>query len=229
MGEYAYDFTGENAHDGPSRNPHDLAHMTGGSSGGSGCRGRGRAGAARARLRHQRLDPRARIAVRHVRPQADLWPALARRHVSVRREPRSSRAIRALGRRPRGELRCDAGRRTRAIPRRPRARSSRPRPPSTAGVAGPAHRAARRLFRARRASPPRSPRSSASPSALQARRGRSNCRRPTRARAAAYTHHDGRRRGAARSIVCETAADGFRSGRARPADRRRDAAGRLGR
>ncbi|HEX3349784.1 MAG TPA: AtzE family amidohydrolase [Acetobacteraceae bacterium] len=36
MGEYAYDFTGENSHDGPSRNPHDLAHMTGGSSGGSG-------------------------------------------------------------------------------------------------------------------------------------------------------------------------------------------------
>jgi AtzE family amidohydrolase len=36
MGEYAYDFTGENAHDGPSRNPHDPAHMTGGSSGGSG-------------------------------------------------------------------------------------------------------------------------------------------------------------------------------------------------
>ena len=36
MGEYAYDFTGENAHDGPSRNPHDLKHMTGGSSGGSG-------------------------------------------------------------------------------------------------------------------------------------------------------------------------------------------------
>ena len=36
MGEYAYDFTGENVHDGPSRNPHDLEHMTGGSSGGSG-------------------------------------------------------------------------------------------------------------------------------------------------------------------------------------------------
>jgi aspartyl-tRNA(Asn)/glutamyl-tRNA(Gln) amidotransferase subunit A len=35
MGEYAYDFTGENAHDGPSRNPHDLARMSGGSSGGS--------------------------------------------------------------------------------------------------------------------------------------------------------------------------------------------------
>jgi len=36
MGEYAYDFTGENSHDGPSRNPHDLTRMTGGSSGGSG-------------------------------------------------------------------------------------------------------------------------------------------------------------------------------------------------
>ena len=36
MGEYAYDFTGENSHDGPSRNPHDLSRMTGGSSGGSG-------------------------------------------------------------------------------------------------------------------------------------------------------------------------------------------------
>ncbi|HEY1888309.1 MAG TPA: AtzE family amidohydrolase [Roseiarcus sp.] len=35
MGEFAYDFTGENAHDGPSRNPHDLERMTGGSSGGS--------------------------------------------------------------------------------------------------------------------------------------------------------------------------------------------------
>jgi aspartyl-tRNA(Asn)/glutamyl-tRNA(Gln) amidotransferase subunit A len=35
MGEYAYDFTGENAHEGPSRNPHDTSRMTGGSSGGS--------------------------------------------------------------------------------------------------------------------------------------------------------------------------------------------------
>src|SRR3954447_21349881 len=36
MGEYAYDFTGENVHDGPSRNPHDPTRMSGGSSGGSG-------------------------------------------------------------------------------------------------------------------------------------------------------------------------------------------------
>lgn len=36
MGEYAYDFTGENLHDGASLNPHDPGHMSGGSSGGSG-------------------------------------------------------------------------------------------------------------------------------------------------------------------------------------------------
>jgi aspartyl-tRNA(Asn)/glutamyl-tRNA(Gln) amidotransferase subunit A len=35
MGEYAYDFTGENAHYGPSRNPLDTTRMAGGSSGGS--------------------------------------------------------------------------------------------------------------------------------------------------------------------------------------------------
>jgi 1-carboxybiuret hydrolase len=35
MGEYAYDFTGENQHYGASRNPLDPARMTGGSSGGS--------------------------------------------------------------------------------------------------------------------------------------------------------------------------------------------------
>jgi AtzE family amidohydrolase len=36
MGEYAYDFTGENVHDGNARNPHDPQRMTGGSSSGSG-------------------------------------------------------------------------------------------------------------------------------------------------------------------------------------------------
>lgn len=36
MGEYAYDFTGENVHDGNAHNPHDLLHMAGGSSSGSG-------------------------------------------------------------------------------------------------------------------------------------------------------------------------------------------------
>ncbi len=36
MGEYAYDFTGENVHAGPSSNPFDTTRMAGGSSGGSG-------------------------------------------------------------------------------------------------------------------------------------------------------------------------------------------------
>ncbi|CTQ53299.1 Biuret hydrolase [Roseibium album] len=36
MGEYAYDFTGENAHDGNCVNPHDITRMSGGSSSGSG-------------------------------------------------------------------------------------------------------------------------------------------------------------------------------------------------
>ncbi|MEP3668490.1 MAG: amidase family protein, partial [Roseibium sp.] len=36
MGEYAYDFTGENVHDGNCLNPHDTNRMAGGSSSGSG-------------------------------------------------------------------------------------------------------------------------------------------------------------------------------------------------
>jgi 1-carboxybiuret hydrolase len=35
MGEYAYDFTGENVHDGACHNPHELRRMSGGSSSGS--------------------------------------------------------------------------------------------------------------------------------------------------------------------------------------------------
>ena len=76
-------------------------------------RGRRRAGAAVARLRHQRFDPRAVVVLRTVRAEADLWPAVARAHVSVRRQPRSSRTVGAQRRRPGARLRRDAGRRCR--------------------------------------------------------------------------------------------------------------------
>ena len=64
MGEYAYDFTGENVHDGPSRNPHDLDAHDRRLVGRLRQRGRRRPGAALARLRHQRLDPRAVLVLR---------------------------------------------------------------------------------------------------------------------------------------------------------------------
>jgi aspartyl-tRNA(Asn)/glutamyl-tRNA(Gln) amidotransferase subunit A len=106
MGEYAYDFTGENVHDGASRNPHDLSRMTGGSSGGSGGAGAGAAGAG---LGHERVNTGAVVAVRHLRPQADLWPALTRAHVSVRGESRSRRPVRAQHPRSGARLRRHAG------------------------------------------------------------------------------------------------------------------------
>ena len=60
MGEYAYDFTGENAHDGNCRNPHDTQRMAGGSSSGSGS-------AVGGGLHRVALEPadRARFAHRH--------------------------------------------------------------------------------------------------------------------------------------------------------------------
>ena len=97
MGEYAYDFTGENVHDGASLNPHDPTRMSGGSSGGSGTAVAAGMVAALARLRHQRLDPRAGLLLRPLRPEADLRPPVARRRLSVLRQPRSSRPARPLG------------------------------------------------------------------------------------------------------------------------------------
>ena len=149
MGEYAYDFTGENVHDGPSRNPHDTAHMTGGSSGGSGGGGGRRAGADRARLRHQRLDPRARLVLRPVRSEADLRPPVARPHLPVRGEPRSSGAAGAHHRGPGARLRRHAGPRSRG-PRLHRATARAGAADDRAGCRRPAHRRRRRLFQARR-------------------------------------------------------------------------------
>ena len=104
MGEYAYDFTGENVHDGPSRNPHDVTRMTGGSSGGSG-------GAVGGGLVPLALGSDTNGSIRVPSSfcgifglEADLWPAVARALVSVRRQLRSSRPVRAQRRRSRAGL-----------------------------------------------------------------------------------------------------------------------------
>ena len=104
MGEYAYDFTGENVHDGPSRNPHDPSRMTGGSSGGSGSAVGGALVPIALGSDTNGSITRAVVVLRHFRIEADLWPAVAGALVSVRREPRSSRPVRAQRPRPRARL-----------------------------------------------------------------------------------------------------------------------------
>jgi 1-carboxybiuret hydrolase len=94
MGEYAYDFTGENAHDGVCRNPVDPG------PGWPAARPRARRATA-AGLAPVSLgsDTNGSIRVpglvlRHLRPQAHLWPARPVRHLSLLRQPRPSRALR---------------------------------------------------------------------------------------------------------------------------------------
>ena len=79
MDEYAYGFTTENTHYGATRNPHDLTRISRRLVRRLGRGGGGRPGADHAGLRHQRLDPRAGVAVRHLRPEAHLRPPAAHR------------------------------------------------------------------------------------------------------------------------------------------------------
>ena len=185
MGEYAYDFTGENVHDGAvaqsaRHRAHDRRLVRR-----LGRRGRRRPGAARARLRHQRLDPRAVVALRHVRPEADLRPAVARAHAF-----RSWRAsiISGRSRARRSDLALAYDAMQGHDPRRPGLR----RPAGRAGAAAARARhstacASRSpaAISARARSRRRSPRSSASPR-RSASRARSSFPKRERARAAAY-------------------------------------------
>jgi len=109
MGEYAYDFTGENVHDGACRNPHDLQRMSGGSSSGSGA-------AVAGGLVPLALGSDTNGSIRVPASfcgifglKADLRPAFARAYVSFRREPRPCRAARAFNPRPCALLRRHAG------------------------------------------------------------------------------------------------------------------------
>ena len=188
--------------------------------------GRRRPGAARARLRHQRLDPGAVLAVRHFRSEADLRPAHARALVSVRREPRSSRAVRALDARSRARPTTPCRASMPTMQPASIGRSSRRRRCWSAGSTACVSR-----------SPAAISRKGAFPEALAAlervakaagARDEVEIPEAARARAAAYVitategaalHLDRLRKQAAR----------FRSRRARPADRRRHGAVDAGR
>ena len=162
MGEYAYDFTGENVHDGPSRNPHDITRMTGGSSGGSGAAvGGGLVPLALGSDTNGSIRvPSSLCGIFGLKPT---YGRLTRaRIVSVRGEPRSSRPVRALERAISRSPTTPCRAPTRTMLPAPIARSSRRRRCSSAGSTACASRLPAAISRKARF-PKRSTRSPAWP------------------------------------------------------------------
>ena len=225
MGEYAYDFTGENVHDGPSRNPHDVTRMTGGSSGGSG-------GAVGGGLVPLALGsdtngsirvPSSLCGIFGLKPtygrltRARSFPFVASLdHLGP--FARSTRDLALSYDAMQGLDADDAA----CVDRAGRAGDAAAR----ARARRPAHRGRRRLFQEGRV-----PRGAgrARPRRQGGRRARRNRDSRSGARARrGLCHHRDRRRGAASRPLAQAGAR-FRSRRARPPDRRRHGAGHAGR